>query len=138
MMNATALHARFEGPIVMIGFGSIGKGTLPLIERHIAFDRAKFTVIAKDDANRHLLDERFLANEVIGRRVAVGLVVRIDRDAERRGFVIERRDEIIGAAVVEVHQRPRDAENGVRGPTVGRGHRPEAVEHLKDESVSVE
>src|SRR5262245_61800519 len=57
-MNATALHARFEGPIVMIGFGSIGKGTLPLIERHIAFDRAKFTVIAKDDANRHLLDER--------------------------------------------------------------------------------
>jgi homospermidine synthase len=57
-MNATALHARFEGPIVMIGFGSIGKGTLPLIERHIAFDRAKFTVIAKDDSNRHLLDER--------------------------------------------------------------------------------
>jgi len=25
------LHARFEGPIVMIGFGSIGKGTLPLV-----------------------------------------------------------------------------------------------------------
>ena len=25
------LHARFDGPIVMIGFGSIGKGTLPLI-----------------------------------------------------------------------------------------------------------
>src|SRR5829696_8069865 len=52
------LHARFDGPIVMIGFGSIGKGTLPLIERHIAFDRAKFTVIAPDDGDRHLLDER--------------------------------------------------------------------------------
>src|SRR5918911_3586385 len=52
------LHARFHGPIVMIGFGSIGKGTLPLIERHIAFDRARFTVIAPDDADRHLLDER--------------------------------------------------------------------------------
>jgi homospermidine synthase len=52
------LHARFDGPIVMIGFGSIGKGTLPLIERHIAFDRAKFTVIAPDDTDRHLLDER--------------------------------------------------------------------------------
>jgi len=52
------LHARFEGPIVMIGFGSIGKGTLPLIERHIAFDRAKFVVIAPDDSDRHLLDER--------------------------------------------------------------------------------
>src|ERR1700704_6270824 len=52
------LHARFEGPIVMIGFGSIGKGTLPLIERHIAFDRAKFVVIAPDDDDRALLDER--------------------------------------------------------------------------------
>src|SRR2546427_12994652 len=52
------LHARSEGPIVMIGFGSIGKGTLPLIERHIAFDRAKFVVIAPDARDRHLLDER--------------------------------------------------------------------------------
>ena len=52
------LHARFDGPIVMIGFGSIGKGTLPLIERHIAFDRSKFVVIAPDDRDRSLLDER--------------------------------------------------------------------------------
>ncbi len=64
-MNATIpstdggpLHARFDGPIVMIGFGSIGKGTLPLIERHIAFDRARFVVIAPDDSDRRLLDER--------------------------------------------------------------------------------
>src|SRR5262245_42351370 len=54
------LHARFDGPIVMIGFGSIGKGTLPLIERHIAFDRSKFVVIAPDDNDRKLLDERKL------------------------------------------------------------------------------
>ena len=51
-------HARFDGPIVMVGFGSIGKGTLPLVERHIGFDKAKFTVIAPDDAGRALLDER--------------------------------------------------------------------------------
>src|SRR5260370_1366192 len=52
------VHARFDGPIVMIGFGSIGKGTLPLIERHIAFDRSKLVVIAPDDDDRALLDER--------------------------------------------------------------------------------
>ena len=51
-------HARFDGPIVMVGFGSIGKGTLPLIERHIAHDKAKFTVIAPDADDRALLDER--------------------------------------------------------------------------------
>ena len=57
-MKDMALLARFDGPIVMIGFGSIGKGTLPLIERHIAFDREKFVVIAPDDRDRGLLDER--------------------------------------------------------------------------------
>ena len=30
--------AAISGPIVMIGFGSIGKGALPLIERHFEFD----------------------------------------------------------------------------------------------------
>ena len=54
------LHARFEGPIVMIGFGSIGKGALPLLERHVGFDRNKFIVIAPEDDDRRLLDERQL------------------------------------------------------------------------------
>ncbi len=58
--TAWPLHARFDGPIVMIGFGSIGKGTLPLLERHLAFDRKNFVVIAPEDADRHLLDERQL------------------------------------------------------------------------------
>ena len=58
--TAWPLHARFDGPIVMIGFGSIGRGTLPLIERHIGFDRSKFVVIAPDDEDRGLLDERKL------------------------------------------------------------------------------
>jgi homospermidine synthase len=57
-MTEWPLHARFEGPIVMIGFGSIGRGTLPLIERHIAHDRTKFTVIDPLDTDRRLLDER--------------------------------------------------------------------------------
>jgi homospermidine synthase len=59
-MNDSAVLARFDGPIVMIGFGSIGRGTLPLIERHITFDRSKFVVIAPDDSDRNLLDERKL------------------------------------------------------------------------------
>ena len=38
-MTDWPVHARIDGPIVMIGFGSIGKGTLPLIERHFDYDR---------------------------------------------------------------------------------------------------
>jgi homospermidine synthase len=60
MTENTALHAHFAGPIVMIGFGSIGRGTLPLLERHIGFDRSKFVVIDPVDTDRILLDERKL------------------------------------------------------------------------------
>ncbi len=54
------VHGRISGPVVMIGFGSIGKGTLPLIERHFEFDRSRFVVIDPDDSDRALLDERGL------------------------------------------------------------------------------
>ncbi|ALN74254.1 homospermidine synthase [Aureimonas sp. AU20] len=52
------IHAEITGPIVMIGFGSIGRGTLPLIERHFTYDKSRFTVIDPRDTHRHLLDER--------------------------------------------------------------------------------
>ena len=52
------VHARIEGPIVMIGFGSIGRGTLPLIERHFAFDSSRLVVIDPVDTHRAMLDER--------------------------------------------------------------------------------
>src|SRR3984957_9052402 len=51
-------HGRITGPIVMIGFGSIGKGTLPLIERHFEFDPDRFVVIDPNDSDRKLLDDR--------------------------------------------------------------------------------
>ncbi len=57
-MTDATVHGAITGPIVMIGFGSIGKGTLPLIERHFTYDRKRFTVIDPDDKDRGLLDER--------------------------------------------------------------------------------
>ncbi len=57
-MTTWPVHATISGPIVMIGFGSIGKGTLPLIERHFAYDRSRFVVIDPEDKDRKLLDDR--------------------------------------------------------------------------------
>jgi len=51
------VHARFDGPIVMIGFGSIGKGTLPLILRHIEAPRASMTILSPDARGRAVADE---------------------------------------------------------------------------------
>ncbi|MAS12368.1 MAG: homospermidine synthase [Nitratireductor sp.] len=52
------IHGEITGPIVMIGFGSIGRGTLPLIERHFKFDKSRMVVVDPNDADRKLLDER--------------------------------------------------------------------------------
>ncbi|MCP8939722.1 homospermidine synthase [Alsobacter sp. SYSU M60028] len=50
------VHGRIDGPIVMIGFGSIGRGTLPLIERHFAFDKSRMAIIDPSDADRDLAE----------------------------------------------------------------------------------
>jgi len=65
-MSQWPLYGRIAGPVVMIGFGSIGKGTLPLIERHFEFDRERFVVIDPNDADRRLLDERGVTFDQIG------------------------------------------------------------------------
>ena len=39
------VYGEITGPVVMIGFGSIGRGTLPLIERHFKFDKSRMVVI---------------------------------------------------------------------------------------------
>jgi homospermidine synthase len=57
-MTDWPVYGKIDGPIVMIGFGSIGKGTLPLIERHFSFDKERFVVIDPEDKDRIILDDR--------------------------------------------------------------------------------
>ena len=62
-MTHWPIHGHIDGAIVMIGFGSIGKGTLPLIERHFTFDKKHLVVIDPNDKDRKILDDagiRFL------------------------------------------------------------------------------
>ena len=56
--SAGAVHGTITGPLVMIGLGSIGKGTLPLIERHFKFDKSRFTVIDPVDGDAKLVTDR--------------------------------------------------------------------------------
>lgn len=51
-------HGRIDGPIVIIGFGSIGQGTLPLIERHFTYDPHQVHVIEPSDEHRTFLEQR--------------------------------------------------------------------------------
>lgn len=51
-------YGEITGSIVMIGFGSIGRGCLPLIERHFKFDKSRMVVIDPSDRDQKLLDQR--------------------------------------------------------------------------------
>ena len=52
------VHGRIDGPVVMIGFGSIGRGTLPLIERHFAYDPHDVHVIEPSGEHGAFLEQR--------------------------------------------------------------------------------
>jgi homospermidine synthase len=51
-------YGRIDGPIVIIGFGSIGRGTLPLIERHFDYDADKLVVIDPRTDDHTFLTQR--------------------------------------------------------------------------------
>ncbi|HEX3913902.1 MAG TPA: saccharopine dehydrogenase C-terminal domain-containing protein [Steroidobacteraceae bacterium] len=48
-MSKHEVHVKFAGRIVMIGFGSIGQGVLPLILRHIGTSSDRITIVTAED-----------------------------------------------------------------------------------------
>lgn len=56
-MSGTAVYGQLCG-VVLIGFGSIGRGVLPLIERHFAVDAHDIVVIDPDTSHDKLLADR--------------------------------------------------------------------------------
>ncbi|MEF2552757.1 homospermidine synthase [Aurantimonas sp. A2-1-M11] len=91
MANADhPIHAKITGPVVMIGFGSIGKGTLPLIERHFDYDKSRFTVIDPNDADKGLLDERGVRfiKEAVTRKNYEELLTPLLTEGEGQGFCV--------------------------------------------------
>jgi homospermidine synthase len=56
-VSGPEVYARLPG-VVMIGFGSIGRGTLPLIERHFEVDPEHFVVVGPESPNDKLLIDR--------------------------------------------------------------------------------
>lgn len=51
-MTQYPVHVTFPGRIVMIGFGSIGQGVLPLILRHVGITPDRISIVTADDAGR--------------------------------------------------------------------------------------
>jgi homospermidine synthase len=50
-------HVAFGGRLVMLGFGSIGQGVLPLILRHIDIPRDRITIVSGDQRGQDVAEE---------------------------------------------------------------------------------
>ena len=103
-MSQWPVYHKIDGPIVMIGFGSIGRGMLPLIERHFEYDKSKFVVIDPSDANRHLLDERgirFIQTALVKENYREVLTPLL-KSGKGRGFCVNVSVDVSSLAVIEL------------------------------------
>ena len=84
------IHGEITGPLVMIGFGSIGRGVLPLIERHFKFDKSRMVVIDPRDTDRKLLDDRGIrfVQEAVTKDNYKDLLKPLLTEGEGRGFCV--------------------------------------------------
>jgi homospermidine synthase len=78
------VYVDFPGRMVMLGFGSIGQGVLPLILRHVGIPASRIVIVTADEAGRAEADElgvRFIVEPLVRenyRRVLDGLLGRGD------------------------------------------------------------
>ncbi len=105
MNNQTwPVHGKISGPLVMIGFGSIGKGMVHLLERHFEFDRARFVVIDPNDADRALLDAkgiRFI-HSAVTRDGYRDLLTSLLTEGGGQGFCVNVSVDVSSRAVMEL------------------------------------
>src|SRR6516164_6299768 len=103
-MTNWPVHAQIDGPIVMIGFGSIGKGTLPLIERHFSYDKARLVVIDPDDSDREILDARGVRfiHQAVTRENYRDLLTPLLTDGGGRGFCVNLSVDTSSLAIMEL------------------------------------
>jgi homospermidine synthase len=56
-MSPAKHHVSFTGRLVMIGFGSIGQGVLPLLLRHVGMDPARITIVTAEERGAAVAEE---------------------------------------------------------------------------------
>ena len=56
-MSPAKPHVAFTGRLVMIGFGSIGQGVLPLLLRHVGMDPGRITIVTAEERGAAVAEE---------------------------------------------------------------------------------
>lgn len=100
-------HLAFDRRIVMVGFGSIGQGTLPLLLRHIDLDSDQIVIITGDDNGRAVAAEygvEFLVHPLTRDNYRAVLAPRLGSG----DFLVNTSNDVSSTALIELC-RDRDA-----------------------------
>ena len=103
-MSKWPVYHKIDGPIVMIGFGSIGRGMLPLLERHFEFDKKRLVVIDPVDDDRKLLDDRGIRylKEFVTKENYKTLLTPLLMEGGGRGFCVNLSVDVSSVAIIEL------------------------------------
>lgn len=94
----------FKGRMVMIGFGSIGQGVLPLILRHIGIKPRQITVIAEDDRGGLPETERYGVEFIQKRLTRANYRQMLAGRLAKGDFLVNLSVEVASTALVELCQ----------------------------------
>src|SRR5690348_7019013 len=93
-------HFAFEGRILIVGFGAVGQGTLPLILRHIDMPKEKVSVITAEEWGREIAEEYGVAFRVEP-LTADNYVQILDRELAAGDFLFNASFDVSSLALIE-------------------------------------
>ena len=97
-------HLDFKGRMVMIGFGSIGQGVLPLIFRHLGIKPSQITIIAEDDRGGLPETKRYGVEFIQKRLTQANYRKTLAGRIGKGDFVVNLSVEVASTALVELCQ----------------------------------
>ena len=97
-------YVAFGGRMVMLGFGSIGQGVLPLILRHIDIKPSQITVISAEDRGGQPELARYGVTFIRKRVTRDNLRATLDRRLGQGDFLVNLSVEVASTALIELCQ----------------------------------
>jgi homospermidine synthase len=102
--KAQSKYISFAGRMVMIGFGSIGQGVLPLLFRHVGIKPEQITIIAADDRGGLKEAKRYGITFIRKRLTEANFRPALERRLGKGDFLVNLSVEVASTALVELCQ----------------------------------
>jgi homospermidine synthase len=98
-------YIEFKGRMVMVGFGSIGQGVLPLILRHIGIKPEQITIITDEMRGGEKEAERYGIEYIEKRLTESNLRSTLDNRLGQGDFLVNLSVEVASTALIELCQK---------------------------------